>query len=341
MQAEEFVEAYDSQVNSMQAFTRVFREEAESWVVEVMHGMVANLQRAAQEADASQLKAGKRGGKLGDCADQLRKGFAVSLQASGNPDKKLAALNIVNISIKIYFQLNTLRLCKNLIRTVESRQFLPFEQFPAAQRVTYKFYVGRLAVFDEDYKEAQDALEYALRRCHVSAARNRARILKYLLPVRMLLGVLPSPALMHKYQLEQYQPIAQAVRHGDLQLFDDTMELQQLRFIREGTYLLLEKLRLAVCRRLLRAVHAVHGRDEPAKAAQIPLAWFQAALAVQARRRKGDLGVEMDMDEIECVCANLIYRKYIKGYISHKNKVMVVAKSDPFPPLSSVTLRDA
>lgn len=141
MQAEEFVEAYDSQVNSMQAFTRVrskvggvstfareqvhqvtirgvccaraqvFREEAESWVVEVMHGMVANLQRceiegsprtclgketiaaasavpqracrAAQEADASQLKAGKRGGKLGDCADQLRKGFAVSLQASG------------------------------------------------------------------------------------------------------------------------------------------------------------------------------------------------------------------------------------------------------------------
>jgi hypothetical protein len=60
-------------------------------------------------------------------------------------------LDIVNVSIKTYFRLNTLRLCKNLIRTVESRQFSPFHTFPAAQRVTYKFYVGRLAVFDERY----------------------------------------------------------------------------------------------------------------------------------------------------------------------------------------------
>lgn len=45
-----------------------------------------------------------------------------SLALAGNKDKKLAALDIVNVSIKIYFRLNTLRLCKNLIRTVDSRQ---------------------------------------------------------------------------------------------------------------------------------------------------------------------------------------------------------------------------
>jgi hypothetical protein len=55
------------------------------------------------------------------------------------------------VSIKIYFRLNTLRLCKNLMRTVDSRQFAAFDAFPAAQRVTYRFYVGRLAVFDENY----------------------------------------------------------------------------------------------------------------------------------------------------------------------------------------------
>lgn len=73
------------------------------------------------------------------------------LTPAGNKDKRLAALDIVNVSIKIYFRLNTLRLCKNLIRTVASRQFAPFDAFPASQRVTYRFYVGRLAVFDEDY----------------------------------------------------------------------------------------------------------------------------------------------------------------------------------------------
>lgn len=30
-------------------------------------------------------------------------------------------------------------------------QFADFDAFPAPQRVTYKFYVGRLAVFDENY----------------------------------------------------------------------------------------------------------------------------------------------------------------------------------------------
>lgn len=55
------------------------------------------------------------------------------------------------MSIKIYFRLNTLRLCKNLMRTVDSRQFAAFDAFPMSQRVTYKFYVGRLAVFDEKY----------------------------------------------------------------------------------------------------------------------------------------------------------------------------------------------
>ena len=76
---------------------------------------------------------------------------APPLLAAGNKDKKLAALDIVNVSIKAYFRLNTLRLCKNLTRTVESRQFAPWDAFPAAQRVTYRFYVGRLAVFDENY----------------------------------------------------------------------------------------------------------------------------------------------------------------------------------------------
>ena len=46
------------------------------------------------------------------------------------------------------------------------------------------------------------------------------------------------------------------------------------------------------------------------------------------------------MDEVECVAANLIFRKYVKGYISHKNKVVVVAKADPFPPLHTVNLAD-
>lgn len=163
-----------------------------------MYSLVHNLSSVAQAADQELRLAGQRPDKLGDCGDQLRKCFAVSLQApgkvctwpvvavphglthmvlraactgarqplqgtnmvqhtatsclgAGHREKKLAALDIVNASIKIYFRLNTLRLCKNLMRTVESRQFAAFDSFPMSQRVTYQFYSGRLAVFDENY----------------------------------------------------------------------------------------------------------------------------------------------------------------------------------------------
>lgn len=52
----------------------------------------------------------------------------------------------------------------------------------------------------------------------------------------------------------------------------------------QGTYLLLEKLRYAVYRRLLRVVHGVHAQLEPEKRTQIPLLQFQTALALQVKR---------------------------------------------------------
>lgn len=71
--------------------------------------------------------------------------------AAGNKEKKLALLEIINTLFKVYFQLNTLRLCKTLINAVASKQFLEFQVFPASQRVTYKYYTGRLNIFDEKY----------------------------------------------------------------------------------------------------------------------------------------------------------------------------------------------
>jgi len=38
-------------------------------------------------------------------------------------------------------------------------------------------------------------------------------------------------------------------------------------------------------------------------------------------------GQDLDLDEAECILANLIYRKYIKGYMSHQHRVMVISKA--------------
>jgi hypothetical protein len=47
--------------------------------------MVHNLSIVAMAADAESKQAGRQTSKLGDCGDQLRKCFALSLQAPGGP----------------------------------------------------------------------------------------------------------------------------------------------------------------------------------------------------------------------------------------------------------------
>ena len=44
---------------------------------------------------------------------------------------------------------------------------------------------------------------------------------------------------------------------------------------------------------------------------------------------------ELDMDELECIIANLIYIGYVKGYIASEQNVLVLARDleKAFPPL--------
>lgn len=44
---------------------------------------------------------------------------------------------------------------------------------------------------------------------------------------------------------------------------------------------------------------------------------------------------DVDIDETECIIANMIYEGKIKGYISHAHRKLVVSKLDAFPPLTA------
>mmetsp|Transcript_6793 Transcript_6793/g.9171 ORF Transcript_6793/g.9171 Transcript_6793/m.9171 type:complete len:113 (-) Transcript_6793:44-382(-) len=87
--------------------------------------------------------------------------------------------------------------------------------------------------------------------------------------------------------------------------------------IRRGTYLLLEKCKTVCYRNLFKRVSLVTRR------AQLPLG--QVATSFKW------LGMSIDLDEVECILANLIYRGYVRGYISHSKRILVLSKKDPFP----------
>lgn len=42
---------------------------------------------------------------------------------------------------------------------------------------------------------------------------------------------------------------------------------------------------------------------------------------------------DVDMDEVECILANLIHQRYIKGYIAHAQKILVCSPDNAFPTI--------
>lgn len=90
---------------------------------------------------------------------------------------------------KIYFKLNTLQLCSKLINVVERPGVQcatdAYWLFPVSDVVTYKYYVGRLKMFEDRYEDARDCFLFALRHTPRVLSRDVQRILINLLPVQV------------------------------------------------------------------------------------------------------------------------------------------------------------
>ena len=120
------------------------------------------------------MAAGKKASKLHDAGALLMLVYRNTANTSVQ-EKKRASLFLVVSLFKIYFKLNTLHLCKNLIAAVNLPAFPSFESFPSSQKVTYSYYVGRLAVFDDDYARAEKNLSYAFEHCSSATRGTKAR----------------------------------------------------------------------------------------------------------------------------------------------------------------------
>merc|ERR1712046_235271 len=142
---------------------------------------------------------------------------------------------------------------------------------------------------------AEQLLDFCLKRCHRSATKNRRQILITLVPVRLLLGRSPHPDLLEKYGLTaQFSSVSNAVKEANLPLLDKSLDEHEEFYIDNSIYLLLEKLKNVIFRNIFKRVAAAAAPET-----KLSLGWFKVALDMQ--------GSEMEIDEIECMLANLIH----------------------------------
>ncbi|KAB1267569.1 PCI domain-containing protein 2 [Camelus dromedarius] len=292
----------------------------------VMYAVALDLRVFANNADQQLVKKGrsKVGDMLEKAAELLMSCFRVcasDTRAGIEDSKKWGMLFLVNQLFKIYFKINKLHLCKPLIRAIDSSNLK--DGYSTAQRVTYRYYVGRKAMFDSDFKQAEEYLSFAFEHCHRLSQRNKRMVLIYLLPVKMLLGHMPTIELLKKYHLMQFAEVTKAVSEGNLLLLNEALAKHETFFIRCGIFLILEKLKIITYRNLFKKVCLL------LRTHQLSLDAFLVALKFMQVE-------DVDIDEVQCILANLIYMGHIKGYISHQHQKLVVSKQNPFPPLSTV-----
>jgi hypothetical protein len=332
------VKAYSHQESACTKFHSVFEKDT-SWSLPAMHRLDLLLRMAAVRADAALKMSAAGGGDITTTQEAavrvLQKSFTICIsdRAELKVSKKWGTLHVINNLFKIYFKLNKLTLCKNLIKAVDGSGFpkalygeeLMGRSFPMEQLVTYRYFVGRLSLLNSQFGVAQDHLLFAFKKCPAASYKNKRLILRYLVPVRLVHeGVFASRALLTEYDLPQFVPLCHAVHRGDLRLFERQLDDYQHLFIRHGSYLLVERAKTIAYRNFFRRVYSLH----PEGTTKLDVAMLKRCLDAT--------GVNLDHDEIECVLANLIYKGYIKGYLSHQHGKLVVGKTNAFPDLKQV-----
>nr|XP_043629008.1 enhanced ethylene response protein 5 [Erigeron canadensis] len=316
-------EAYQAFEKSANAFIQEFRNWESAWALEALYVVVYEIRILAEKADRELASNGKTPEKLKAAGSFLMKVFGV---LAGKGPKRVGALYVTCQLFKVYFKLGTVHLCRSVIRSIETARIFDFEEFPVRDKVTYMYYTGRLEVLNENFPAADHKLSYALTHCDPESEANLRRILKYLIPVKLSIGILPKRSLLEKHNLVEYSDIVLAMRRGDLRLLRHALEEHEDRFLRSGVYLVLEKLELQVYQRLVKKIYIIQKQKDPSKAHQIKLEVIVKALKW--------LDMEMDLDEVECIMSILIYKNLVKGYFAHKSKVAVLSKQDPFPKLN-------
>ncbi|KAF9971732.1 COP9 signalosome (CSN) subunit [Actinomortierella ambigua] len=258
---------------------------------------VKDLRSMADEADKELVARGEKPLKLEDCARILNKAFTscITDRAPMRESRKWGTYYMIGLLFRTYFKLKSLNLCKNVLRAVSVSELPSLSEFPKAHQVTFRYYTGVLSFYKEEFKKAEEDLQPALSMTPKKYHKNRRLILHYLIPLKMMRGILPGKRILKEFpELNRiYGPLSTAIQTGNLKLFDDTLTAESNTLIAVGTYLAVERCRIVAMRQLFKKVFLLTGKET-----RISFEQFGTALRF--------VGVDVDAEEVECYLANMI-----------------------------------
>jgi hypothetical protein len=182
--------------------------------------LIAGLAEQSAEDGGERLTLPER------AANMLRQAFVTCLmdRSSGASGRKAGIYTIANLCLKILFQCKKTRNGFQIFNMIYQHS-PPISFYPAAQRVTFLYYLGRFQFSTSHFYRAQLALQSAYDQCpvHEQCRKQRRLILIYLLASNVIMGRFPTDALYRLPEAdglrERFQPLCYAIKMGDLATF--------------------------------------------------------------------------------------------------------------------------
>ncbi|PWN54149.1 hypothetical protein IE53DRAFT_383280 [Violaceomyces palustris] len=354
--ATDWVKAYEAWAMVYSRASNVFSMPETSWFIPSLRFFATSLVTLATTVD--RLMHSAKMPKTTDAAGRLSKSAGLAgndrTPAYGGDTKRAAVLMLANLSFKAYFKLNNTRLCETVVGSVENAFKINKSSalavnseglrddgsgescFSRADRVTYRYYVGRLRFFQQSIRVASNHLRWAFDNCTIRQMKNKRLILIPLISSYLILGRYPEVLLLRQASLtHQFEGLVYHLKNGNG--FGAISELDRNCdwFRAHGLYLILkEKLSVGIWRNLIRKTLVISRLSAPPSNAP-PTIRLHTLLAA-ARLSWQDQG--LDVEDVECIVSSLIDQGFIKGYVLHSKAMLVLQKGNNmgFPPMWQV-----
>jgi nuclear mRNA export protein PCID2/THP1 len=273
-----------------------------------------NIASTPINADALSGSDGKVG-FLEDTANVLREAFVKCLSGSpGTPrttppdssanssDKRAGIYLTANATLKLLFQSRKIRNAQQMFLSIDA-QSPPLSYYPAAQRVTYLYYLGRYHFANSHFIRASEALGAAYQQCHKGAKKHRSLILTHLIASNMCLGNVPSQKLLIRPEGmeagKKFIPLIRTIKSGDIGEFDRLLSLSSTTsawFLSRRILLQLRnRCEVLVWRSLIRKCFIISGyKGEDKKLPYLRLNFVQHAAQYSFSRARQGLAISTD-----------------------------------------------
>lgn len=278
------------------------------------------------------------------------------------PQKQRLLLSIVNKLNNIYFRIDSPQLCSNIFKNFKPKSmFQSFREYPLLQQIEFRYLLGRYYMINFRMTNSYVQLDSAFRmlcgvisNCQSPEAqnimvRNLKRVLKYLIPVGLIIGKMPNFEKLVDYDqslANKYYDLSKGIKSGNMQMVNMWL-LKNESSLRKDHLLipLLQKLPMIVFRNLVRNV--VKLTIIPQNTNKIPYDLVRKALEVSIGPQNQNLSLIYTTlhspEDVENILVTLINLGFLRGNCFPTMQLCVVKKtqniSEVFPEITERILK--